>query len=126
MKFIGKTVLGGIVVYATVAVLSGGIDNANNLFIISSICTAGVGLVFWILLSMGVGLISFEILKLAYYRLTGRKPSRDFSANQSTDERAIRAYITVAEQNHIQKEEIIHSLKQKGWPDDIILQSFQK
>lgn len=122
-----KVILGFIVSYLFLLLMLGGFNNVNILLMYSVICTAGVGLVIWILLWYGVGSVVYWIISSVFTE--PEKPAEKGKANhdllQAKDKLAIISYINSARSNHIKDEAIESMLKLNGWSDTAIKEGFK-
>jgi hypothetical protein len=71
-------VIGLLPTLALVALMSGSLDNAVNMIVISTVCTGGIGGLFWVGLSMLVG----TVLQLLVPALQRRTASADAAATR--------------------------------------------
>jgi hypothetical protein len=114
-----NTILGGLIV-AGVLALSIGPIFAWQLFVMSIICTLGIGGVFWGMLSFGVGLLITTI----WGAIRGdHAPTHPSSDPQTT---ALTTYVSKALQAGANDDQLLRRLQRQGWTEDEIIQAIQQ
>lgn len=124
MKHILKLLIGGPVLILVLSLIAGGLSNAFYLLFVSIICTAGVGLIFWIPLSYATG--SIVLYLVSFLNSKGRKPPTETekTASLTNNEIALINYIKQAIQNGSSQSQTTALLKASGWQDEAIEKAY--
>lgn len=115
--------VGAIAVYFGLSVITGGPENANGLLLISIVCTAGAGLMFWIPLSYGVGKLIVSLVNIKREAVEVA-PTDDVYISDKM--RVLIDYIKEAHNVKFSDEEITNNLTKAGWPRALVDDAFQR
>lgn len=127
MSKITTTLIGFAVIFLVLLLFIG--PAAPVLVAASIICTAGVGLVVWIPLSYGVGLLVVAIFQSLFNH---DRPSIVESSsgtqivNLNNDQRAIINYILLARGRGFKDDDTFTNLKVNGWSEQMIRECFAR
>ncbi|MEY3299366.1 MAG: hypothetical protein RLZZ597_2626 [Cyanobacteriota bacterium] len=113
-----NTMLGGLIIAAVLALSIGPIF-AGQLFVMSIICTLGIGGVFWGMLAFGVGLLITTVWEAIRGDHAPSHPSSDPQAE------ALTTYVSKALQAGANNDQLLHRLQRQGWTEDEIIQAIQ-
>ncbi len=105
--------VGCLVTFVGTCVLAGGIQNALGVMAMSVICTAGVGLLFWLPLVYVSGWIVVSLFQLVTggYRLTDEPAPRP-------QDIAMKRFIHQAKVHALTEEELVARLRRSGWSEE--------
>lgn len=135
--------IGLCIVYVLLASLTGGFGPAIALLVGSIVCTAGIGLVLWIPLCIGVGAIAVATTRWAVSTLGLSAPEQSprLGASTSTAQPAVNlSTLTqanpqnqIALEDYVRRalllehsyEQIASTLKFRGWSEDEIHQAYE-
>ena len=124
IRFINRVFVGFFVSIPIVCILAGGVEQGFMVLMLSIICTAGIGLVFWIPVWWIVGAITLALLRL--YPGAADKESaggiKDQSLNQWALQRniALTNYVSQARTAGMDAAQITRRLRDNGWrPEEI-------
>lgn len=117
MGFIARVLVGFIISAPITAILAGGVQNAIGLMLVSLVCTAGIGLVFWIPVWLLVGVFTMDVL---FKNVNGKPDQKQESVPNPTelpklDYLALTAYIGKATASGMDLDEITRRLRFNGW-----------
>ena len=116
INFFTRLLLGFILSIPITTILAGGVENAFGLLVISIVCTAGIGLVFWIPVWWLVGMLTLDVV----VRLASGKPAPQPKPNPTKlaarDYGALQAFIAKAIAMGMDADEITQLLQKNGWP----------
>lgn len=128
--FFGRVGVGFLVSIPITTIIAGGVDNAFGLVFISIICTAGIGLVFWIPVWWIAGWLTLGVLVATIKRILGDSndettpvPAR--RERPSTAYLALTAYIGKAMASGMDVDEMRRRLQQNGWQTADIESAYQ-
>lgn len=119
-KILRAFMTGGVITFIFLCIFSGGVDKALQILLMSIICTAGIGLGFWVAISIFVGAAFWGIVNLVR-RNSG---SNGGSTWISPDKTALMDYITNARSSGLSESAIQGNLQSKGWSDGLIQDAF--
>lgn len=129
-RFLGRVGMGFLVSIPITSLVTGSWGDAFALFLISIICTAGIGLVFWVPVWWGAGWLTLEVLfPLMQSALSNSDtpttfaPAVDHPPSTNTD--ALDAYIRNAMAGGMETDEIKLRLWQNGWQEADIERAFE-
>jgi hypothetical protein len=111
-------VLVGAVITMVSLCLGMGPNQALSLLMLSIVCTAGLGLAFWLPLFWGVGWLIATLIR------TFRSGDTPLTANETAKQRTLMAYINQSLRANASESQIINRLKVQGWEDAEIEQAF--
>lgn len=135
--------IGLAVVYSLLAAVTGGFGTATVLLVGSIVCTAGIGLVLWIPLCIGVGVVTMAAAQWVAQTFglsapeqsprmgagaVTRQPSVDLSGiTQATAQNqiALEDYVRRALLLEHSYEQIVSTLKFRGWNEVEIHQAYE-
>jgi hypothetical protein len=128
MGFIARVLVGFIISIPITVILAGGVQNAFGLMLVSIVCTAGIGLVFWIPVWWLVGVITIDVL---FKNVKGKSDQKQESVPNPTelpklDYLALTAYIGKATASGMDLDEITRRLRFNGWQKTDIETVYQK
>ena len=97
-RFFGRIGMGFLVSVPITSIITGGVEDAFGLLLMSIVCTAGIGLVFWIPIWWIAGWLTLDVLVGAIKKSSGEpvrkpKPVPNHSELPSTEYLALTAYI---------------------------------
>ena len=97
--------------------LVGGVQNAFGLLLVSIVCTAGVGLVFWIPLWWLIGAFTLDVLLRSVTGIPNwqSEPVPNPTALSQRDYLALKAYVGKAMASGMDSDEMTRHLQQNGW-----------
>lgn len=129
-KFFGRVGLGLLISIPITTIIVGSIEDACGMFLLSIICTAGIGLVFWIPVWWITGWLTLVLLSAAVDIFApdssqGRQLSTPHEGT-STAYQALCAYICRAMASGMEVDEMRHRLQQHGWPPADIETAYQE
>jgi ABC-type transport system involved in multi-copper enzyme maturation permease subunit len=114
-----KTLIGFVIVVFFLSILTGNITQVVSLLLMSIVCNAGVGLIFWIGLSFIIGSITLEVIEKVFKKYP-KDSVHEQPLHLSNNELALNAYIAQCLQLGVRRENIQNALIQKGWRSDDI------
>ncbi|MFK0733198.1 MAG: hypothetical protein HEQ35_24695 [Gloeotrichia echinulata IR180] len=125
--------LGALIVFISIAVISGGIENAGMIVSASIVCTLGISLLIWIPLCWVVGWTVFEICSLLFGEERMRRAFRIATADadqtpinlpiNNTELLSLVDYIKKCQRQGWSDTQIYSRLKARGWEDEEIEQA---
>lgn len=122
MRFFYRLII-GFPVTIILSALVVGPENIFQFFVLSIICTAGIGAIPWILVSFVVGLI-IDLLTASAKR-KGREIELDKKlAGEPADVIALVKYINTAREEKMDDGIIRLNLKENGWTNEMISRGF--
>jgi hypothetical protein len=128
--FFGRVGMGFLVSIPITTIIAGGVENAFGLMLISIICTAGIGLVFWIPVWWIAGWLTLDVLVATIKKVSGDSddqatpvPAR--RERPSTAYLALTAYIHKAIASGMDVDEMRRRLQQNGWQTADIESAYQ-
>ena len=126
-NFFARLGLGFLISIPVTVILTGGVENAFSLLLLSIVCTAGIGLVFWIPLWWFVGKLALDVVWKTAMGKTDQKPA---SAGNQTDFSsrnigALKAYVAKAITSGMEVDEMTRLLQQNGWQQAEIESAYQ-
>ena len=124
IRFLNRVCVGFLVSLPVLCILAGGVENAFGFLLLSIVCTAGIGLVAWILVWWIAGWATLALL--AWGRRTlGDKPIGEASSvsgqggpasqHASRRDQALTRYIRQAMAAGMDADEMTRRLLQNGW-----------
>jgi ABC-type transport system involved in multi-copper enzyme maturation permease subunit len=113
-----KTITGLIIIILFLLLTCG--NGAFAILFFSIVCTAGVGLAFWIPAGFAVGSLVFSIAHLFSKNL-----NQENQPKLTRDELALVNYIKTAKKSGLNTNEISSRLKEKGWSEKKISIAFK-
>ncbi|MDX2212663.1 MAG: hypothetical protein SFY66_05175 [Oculatellaceae cyanobacterium bins.114] len=149
MKTFQELTVGVFVIYIALAVMTGGFANAAMILVFSVICTAGIALVLWIPLCIGVGKLGLMVARAIARSIgassqnapltdssdrprTGQPPQSSSSITdtlaqtlETNNRLAIKDYIYRARRLDHSYERIFNQLSHQGWSEAEINQAYQ-
>lgn len=147
MKTFQELTVGVFVVYIALAVLAGGFANAAMILGFSVICTAGIALVLWIPLCIGVGKVGLMVAQAIARGVGASNADRPLSNTlpatrqpstrqvgitnkltqtvEANNRSAIETYIRRARRMDYNDDQIFNSLRNQGWTEAEIHQAYQ-
>jgi hypothetical protein len=114
MRFFTSVLVGAPLAYLGTVVLVGEFEEAAGLIAISILCTAGVGLVFWIPVCWINGFIARAILSGVFQN--GGPPS--LPSREVADRTAMERFLRQSERRGESMDEARERLREEGWDDD--------
>ena len=107
-------------------VMTGSLSNALGLFLISIICTVGIGLAFWLLISWMIGW-TILMLVLPFTSTASTAESRNSSSENRWEggQTALRGYIQRSLAAQATETQITSRLINEGWSESDIEQAYQ-
>ena len=108
-------ICGFLVTMPVVCILVGGVIEGFGLLFISIVCTAGVGLVFWIPLWWVVGWVTLSIW--GAFKERGEEESTTKSSPLNHDQIALTTYLRQARALGMTETEVILCCRTNGWSD---------
>lgn len=116
MKFIARLGVGFLISFSITAILSGGLQGAVGLLVISIVCTAGIGLVFWIPVWWFVGFLVLHAIA-ALSRESSEEPESKANPTRlsSRDFKALKEFIGESLRSGMAVDEMKRRLEQGGW-----------
>ncbi len=122
-----KRILCGMpVTFLGLIIFSGSVENAGATFFISVICTAGIGLVFWIPLWWFVGWMTLELIGIFMNKRYGKEEAAAKHRPLSRDEVELTEYIRHAEARGMGDDEIDRLLRRQGFNEYFIQKARQR
>jgi len=127
MKFFVRLLTGCFLSIPITVVLTGGVENALQLVFFSIVCTAGIGLVFWIPAWWFLGMLVHDVVVRAVNGEPNQNSKRVSKPadSQPRDYRALKAYIIKAEMRGMGFDEMMRRLQQSGWEKADIKNAYQ-
>jgi biotin transporter BioY len=109
--------VGFFISFLVTAILTGGVQNALGLLLASIVCTAGVGLVFWIPVWWLVGAIALSCFSLMDTGNPERKPEPVPNPMDLPNvyALALKAYFSKAVASGMKPDEMMRQLQDNGW-----------
>ncbi len=131
-KKILKFLIGAPVTFCGLAIVAGGVDSAVSILVISTVCTLGAGMFFWVPLAWGVGwLILFPVEKAGWFRRDRNEPTSPNLSPPNTpslttsERRAMYKYVRQAIACGFSDEKITERLRNQGWKSEEISLAFE-
>ncbi len=130
-KFFGRVFVGFFVSIPLVCILAGGVEQGFALMFLSIICTAGIGLVFWIPVWALVGGVTLAIFSGSFNKIKERPDATHRSGflPKNKDIRhdlALTAYIKQAMETGMEEEKMRRRLQLNGWATGEIQSAYQR
>ena len=127
--FFGRLGLGFLISIPITSIVAGGVEDAFGLFVISIVCTGGIGLVFWIPVWWLVGALAFLLIGIVWKTEEKSdpkpKPIRNPTKLPSADYLALKAYIAKVMASGMGVEEMTRRLQNNGWKAADIESAYQ-
>ncbi len=115
--------VGAVAVFLGLSAITGDIGDASAVILISIVCTAGVGLVFWIPLAYGIGKLLMRLVNIKR-EVVEVAPSAESYISDKT--RVLINYIKEAQEIKFNDEEITNNLLKAGWPRALVEDAFKR
>ena len=122
MKFLDSVAVGIPVIFLGLILFTGGLENACFVFLLSIICTFGIGLVGWILLCWFIGWVILTFLSCVKKPGGVEKPSVE-RRPLDREEIAVTTYMKRAEACGMSPAEVARRLRRQGFSDEIIYEA---
>ncbi|KKT75997.1 MAG: hypothetical protein UW69_C0006G0009 [Microgenomates group bacterium GW2011_GWA2_44_7] len=120
MKRFTEIVVGFLAMTTLLALLSGGLINAFQIYIWSAVCTLGVGLIFWLVIWGITGSIFLSLINNIHSKY--QKNSKN-EPSIPPDQSALTTYVDQSRRSGYSDSQIKEMLKSKGWSDEDIGQA---
>jgi hypothetical protein len=115
MKVLLAFPVGIPVTFLGLILIAGSVESAVQIVLVSIICTAGVGLLFWIPLCWAVGGVTVALATLVMKLYEGRYEASPEHPLQNRNEHALTAYIRRMQDRGRSDDEIVAHLLKSGW-----------
>ena len=116
-----KSIGVGSIVLAAGLILMLGVEPAWQLLLISVVCTAGIGLVFWVGIAFLLGALTLSIVN----RLLGNSPPTGIPRPDGKTE-ALMSYMSRSMQAGANLGQLSRRLSRQGWTQEDIDQAYQR
>lgn len=133
-----KVLVGTPIVYIGLILLSGSVQNAGSILVMSIICTLGISLVFWVPLAWLVGMITLEIFSaiaqltgwsipafLTREQATSSSPQTQPSLSLNHEQIALIKYVRQGISCGFSDEKITNRLRRQGWSEEEINRAYE-
>jgi hypothetical protein len=114
MEFMARLGVGFCICSVALCIFGGGVQAAFGILALSIVCTAGLGLVFWIPLWWGVGWVTVTVVGAVVESRTTQPAKRGKPVVRRTDG-AIQTYIRKATAAGMNQDLIVDCLQSQGW-----------
>jgi hypothetical protein len=114
MEFMARVGVGFCVSSVALCIFGGGVQAAFQILALSIVCTAGLGLVFWIPLWWFVGWVTMTLV-VAVAESRATQPAKDVKPVVRRTEGAIMMYIRKATAEGMNQDLIVQCLQSQGW-----------
>lgn len=116
-----NSLYGFFIVFILLSIFAGGPGNALMILLFSAICTGGIGILFWIVLSFIIGSATMAIIHLIQKKNLSNGSTL---AWMSPDKAALINYIQTARNSGLNDSTITDNLRNKGWNELMIQDAF--
>ena len=126
-RFFHRLGVGFLISIPITVILTGGVQDAIGMLLISIVCTAGIGLVFWIPVWWFVGMLALDVVVKAATGKPDQKPTPVPNPTElsSRDSGALKAYVAKAITSGMDADEMTRRLQQNGWQKADIESAYQ-
>ena len=109
--------IGAPVTFLGLTIFVGGVENAWAVLVVSVVCTAGIGLVFWIPLCWLVGSGTLALIGIFVKKPDGKEEATRKHTQFRRHEVALADFFRRAKDRGMSDDKIVADLRRNGWSD---------